>query len=171
MTLNNNQMLRVDGVDGPLQEEALARLDQIREAGAPYDEQRATMPSNRPSPMLKVYFRTYTTADGWIAIACGSHNLRTRFIGAIGMEDPQLDAEHPEQHDDYYEQLREQAEAVIAAQPTAHWQAALNEAGVPVSDVKLPMELFEDEQPRANQMFHDLPHPTLGNVRNTAGRG
>ena len=27
------------------------------------------------------------------------------------------------------------------------------------------MELFEDEQPRANDMFHDLAHPTLGTVR------
>ncbi len=165
LTLNNNQMLRVDGVDGPIQEEALGKLSQLRADSASYDAQRATLPSTRPSPMLKVYFRTYSTADGWIAIACGSHGLRTRFIKAIGLEDPHLEAEHPEQYEEHYEALRETAERTIGARPTAEWQAVLVEAGVPVSDVKLPMELFEDEQPRANDMFHDLPHPILGNVR------
>lgn len=165
LTLNNNQMLRVDNVDGPIQQEALGELAQLRAEGAPYDAQRATLPSTRPSPMLKVYFRTYSTADGWIAIACGSHNLRTRFIKAIGLSDPHLEAEHPEQYEDHYEALRLEVETTIGARPTTEWQATLVEAGVPVSDVKLPMEMFDDEQPRANDMFHDLPHPALGNVR------
>ena len=115
--------------------------------------------------MLKVYFRTYATEDGWIAIACGSHNLRTRFISAIGVADPYLDSEHPELQEDHYEALRQEVETTIAGRATAEWQAALAEAGVPASDIKLPIELFDDEQPRANGMFHDLPHPQLGNVR------
>ncbi len=165
LTLNNNQMLRVDNIDSPTQREALGELAQRRAEGASYTAQRATLRSTRPSAMLKVYFRTYSTADGWIAIACGSHKLRVRFITAIGLSDPHLGSEHPEQNEDHYETLRLEVESVVRARPTADWQAVLVEAGVPVSDVKFPMELFDDDQPQANDIFHDLPHPTLGNVR------
>ena len=42
--------------------------------------------------MFRVYFRTYDTADGWIAVACGSHGLRVRFLQATGLTDDQLEA-------------------------------------------------------------------------------
>jgi crotonobetainyl-CoA:carnitine CoA-transferase CaiB-like acyl-CoA transferase len=36
---------------------------------------------------------------------------------------------------------------------------------VPVSTVKFPVELFEDPQAEANEMFHTLDHPTAGKIR------
>ena len=38
-------------------------------------------------------------------------------------------------------------------------------AGVPVSTVKFPVELFEDPQAAANEMFYVLQHPTAGAFR------
>jgi crotonobetainyl-CoA:carnitine CoA-transferase CaiB-like acyl-CoA transferase len=36
---------------------------------------------------------------------------------------------------------------------------------VPGAAVRFSVELFDDEQARANGFFHDLPHPALGPVR------
>ena len=41
----------------------------------------------------------------------------------------------------------------------------LHEVGVPVSPVKFPLELFDDPQAEANQMFHMLEHPTAGDFK------
>lgn len=42
------------------------------------------------------------------------------------------------------------------------WLKIISAAGVPVSVVKFPLELFDDPQATANNMFHRLQHPTAG---------
>ena len=48
---------------------------------------------------------------------------------------------------------------------SGHWLDILKTAGVPVSTVKFPVELFEDPQTQANDMFYLLDHPTAGQFR------
>lgn len=165
MTLNNNQMLRVDRLDSGQQREALSTLAAQREAGTSYSAVRQSMPATRPAPMFRVYFRTYHTADGWIAVACGSHALRRRLLAATGLQDDQLEADQALVPADHYANLEREAERLFASRSTAAWEAALSAAGVPVSDVKFPLELLDDPQAEASGMFHDLEHPRLGTVR------
>ena len=163
MTLNNTQMLRIDGPDGEIIAESRRALDGLRAEGADYDAQRAGLPVVRSAAMLQVYFRTYATADGWIAVACGSSRLRRRFIDAIGVEDPH--AEKGTGEGGHYDEVRDRAEAAMRSRATAEWEAALAEAGVPGSGVRFPFELFEDAQTEANGMFHDSVHPSAGPMR------
>ncbi len=165
LTLNNNQMLRIDSLDREAQEATMSDLGQQRQEGASYPVIRANLPSTRPSPMFRVYFRTYDTADGWIAVACGSHGLRERFLRATGLIDDQLEANAEEVPESHYAAMEAEAEHLFASRSTAEWELALSAAGVPVSEVKFPFELFDDEQAAASGMFHDLAHPSLGNVR------
>ncbi len=162
MTLANNQLVRSETEDAPRHERILAELSRLRRDGAGYAEQAATMTSARTAPMLKIYLRTYGTADAPISIACGSHSLRLKFLDALGVDDPLLDQPEGEGHQDHYDRFQGDVEAIIRAKPAEHWIALLNEAGVPVSPVKFPMELFEDEQAAANGMFHRLHHPEAG---------
>ncbi len=164
MTLNNNQMMRVESADGPIHEESRLELAELRERGASYAEQRMAQPSARARIMADIYFRTYTTADGWLAVACGSSRLRGAFSRAIGLEDD-YSGDDPNNHEAHYEDLRVRAEAIVLGRPTAHWEAVLAEAGVPVSRVLLPFELLDDPQTAANHMLHDLDHPHVGTVR------
>ena len=164
MTLNNNQMLRVESVDGPVHDESKRMLAEMRQRGAPYDEQRTAQPSARARIMADIYFRTYTTSDGWLAVACGSTRLRAAFSLAIGLED-EYTGDDPNHHPEHYERLREQAEAIMAAEPTSHWESVLSEAGVPVSRVLMPFEILDDPQTAANQMLYDLDHPSVGTIR------
>lgn len=161
MTLANNQLTRSDH-DLETHAKVLDQLAEQRAAGVPFAEQAQSMPTGRSTPLLKVYFRTYQTADGHVAIACGSHGLRVRFIDALGMADHALDTITEGDWTDHYEALRVDVEAHFASQPSSHWMKLLNNAGVPVSTVKFPVELFDDPQPAANAMFHRLEHPSVG---------
>ena len=164
MTLNNNQMMRVESADGPAHREAKAQLAQLRAEGADYATQRAALPYARARSMADIYFRTYDTADGWLAVACGSRRLRQRFIAAIGLEDPHAGDDAPDRQQ-HYDDLRIAAEARLRERPTAEWERTLSEVGVPASRVLTPMELLDDPQTAANAMLHDLQHPNIGPIR------
>ena len=162
MTLANNQLIRSEDEDAPRHERILGELAGLRRAAAGYAEQAAVMTSARTAPMLKIYLRTYDTADAPIAIACGSHSLRRKFLTVLDIEDSLLDKPESEGDRDHYDQLKGEVEAIIRAKPSTHWIARLNEAGIPVSPVKFPVELFDDPQAIANGMFHRLRHPEAG---------
>ena len=162
MTLANNQLIRSEEQDAPRHAAVLAKLAEQRAAGVGFEDQARTMSSARALPMVRIYLRTYDTADAPIAIACGSRSLRVKFLGVIGMEGALLDSPDSEAQLDYYGALSAEVEAVMRSRPAAQWVEALNAAGVPVAQVRFPVELFDDEQARANGMFHRLRHPEAG---------
>ena len=162
MTLANNQLIRSEVEDTPQHEAVLARLAEQRSDGVPFGEQGKAMTSARALPMVRIYLRTYDTADAPIAIACGSRSLRVKFMAAIGLEDREMDALDTEAKHDYYDELTEHVEAVVRTRTAAEWTRILNDAGVPVAAVKFPVELFDDEHANANGMFHRLEHPEAG---------
>ena len=165
MTLANNQLVLAEVHDRPQHDEALQQLKILRARHASFQEQADAMPSARTAPMMKIYFRTYETADAVIAIACGSHSLREKFAAVIGFADPGLAGMSSRTWEAHYDKLRNAVEGIMKSQQSTHWIALLNDAGVPVSEVKFPLELFDDPQADANGMFHMLDHPTVGKVK------
>ena len=164
MTLANNQLVRSEREDADAHEEVLARLERQRREGVAFVEQGRGMTSARAMPLIRVYFRTYDTADVPVAVACGSRSLRVRFLDVVGAVDAELDAPGNESSHAYYRELAAQVEETMRAEPSAHWLSRLRAAGVPVSAVKFPVELFDDEHVRANGMLHTFPHPEAGDV-------
>ena len=164
MTLANNQLIRVESEDGPIHRDALDRLAALRAAGAPYAAQAEIMPSVRARAMSQVYFRTYETADATIAVACGSPSLRERFMHVIGLDDTGLGPNPGPHLDAHYDALKLKVEAKLRQRSSTEWVAELNDAGVPVSSVRFPIELLDDPQTAANGMFHTFRHPTVGEV-------
>ena len=167
LTLQNNNMVRIDMADATTHATLRTRLAELRAAGRSYAEQAALTPQIRPPATVNVYYRTFATRDAALAVACGSPALRRAFIRAVGLTDEALDRPIADRAKEveHYVTLRRQVEAVVASRTTAEWQAALEAAGVPAAGVKLPLEMLDDEQPLANGMLHDLTHPVLGPVR------
>jgi len=165
MTLTNNQLVRSEDLDRDKHHTALARLAEQRRAGLSFTELTAGIPSTRMLPLLRLYFRTFETADGTIAIACASRGLQERFTKAVGFEDRGLQDAALLDDAEYYAALQNELETLFRRHDVATWVQRLNEAGVPVSTVKFPIEMFEDEQATANDMFHILEHPTAGRFR------
>ncbi len=165
MTLTNNQLVRAEDLDREQHLAEIERLNDLRQRGASFSEQLAGLPSARVLPLRAIYFRTFDTEDAAIAIACASRALQERFIKAIGLEDKGHVRGTPAPADEYYLGLQQEVEAVIRSQPAEHWLAELRKAGVPASTVKMPVEMFEDEQATANDMFYLAEHKTAGRFR------
>jgi crotonobetainyl-CoA:carnitine CoA-transferase CaiB-like acyl-CoA transferase len=157
LVLQNNSMIRVTAVDGPVHAGLLDRLRQLRSAGAPYGRQAAVLPESPIMPaMRRVYYRTFRTKDA--AIASVSPGLQRALMRALGLADeaherPIAGAMAQGRH---YQALGDRVEAVIASRTTAEWKAIFDTHGVPASGVKLPIELLDDEQTLANQMLPDV---------------
>lgn len=156
MTLANNQLIRHEEKDKPKHDDAIEKINEQRRNAEPYATQLATVPGIRVHAIRSIYFRTYDTADGTIALACASQALQTRFNEAlnVGLPDEPILTAPPI----VVEKLQLEVEALIRVHPSSHWIKVLNEAGVPVSTVKFPIELFEDEQASANKMFQLIDH-------------
>ncbi len=163
LALQNNLMVRVEGLDGPRHAAFRGWLAEARAGGVPFAEQVERMPRNRVVASQAIYIRTYATKDAALAVACGSPSLRRKFIAAIGHADPALAAPvaDPEAH---YAALKRAVEATIASRTTEEWKAVLDAAGVPASGIALPLEILDDPQPAANAMFHRFIHEILGPV-------
>ena len=163
----NNSLVRVTSVDGPVQAEALARLKQMRAEGRSFEEQSAAIPSARTAGMLNVYFRTYPTKDDVIGIACVSPGLQRTLMETLGLADEAhgggiKEREALERH---YGALGKRVEALLASRTSAEWKEIFDKRGLPGASVRFAMEMFEDEQTLANGFLYDLPHPALGPVR------
>jgi crotonobetainyl-CoA:carnitine CoA-transferase CaiB-like acyl-CoA transferase len=163
LALQNNLMVRVETLDGPRHAAFGEWLTRAREGGVPFSEQVERMPRHRPVASAALYVRTYATKDAALAVACGSPSLRRRFMSAVGHEDLGIDGTVADA-DTHYAALKAAVEATIASRTTAEWKTVLDKAGVPASGVALPVEILDDPQPAANQMFHRLEHPALGPV-------
>ena len=131
MALANSQLMRSENEDAPLHAELLARLAEQRRDGVGFVEQAEPqgMASLRALPMAKVYLRTYDTADAPIAVACGSPSLRLKFLDALGLEDAALDANDAQREGAYYDDLKQQAEAVMRSRSAAQWTARAERLG------------------------------------------
>jgi formyl-CoA transferase len=163
LALQNNLMVRVESLDGPRHAAFRDWLGAARQGGTPFADQVEHMPRNRVVSSLAIYTRTYATKDAALAVACGSPSLRKKFIAAVGHEDPALDGKVADV-DAHYAALKEAVDATIASRTTEDWKALLDARGVPASGVALPIEILDDAQPAANDMFHRFDHGTLGPV-------
>jgi len=166
MTLANNQLIRSEDLDRDKHLDIITRINQQRIDGASFEEQVASLPSGRVLALRSIYFRTFDTADGTIAIACASRGLQVRFARALEFSDESHQEDSDVVIDDaYYLSLQKIVEQIIRSKTSEEWLSILMNAGVPVSTVKFPVELFEDPQAEANDMFYLLEHPTAGTFR------
>jgi len=164
LTLQNNSLVRVAAADSARQAAALERLAEMRAAGRPFEEQAGIMPTVRTPGMTNVYYRTYAVKDATVAVACVSPGLQRTFMEAIGL----TDAHHTSPVADplaHYLALREHAEAVLRSRTAAEWKEIFDRRGVPGAAVRFAIEMLDDAQARANGLFHDLAHPSIGTVR------
>jgi crotonobetainyl-CoA:carnitine CoA-transferase CaiB-like acyl-CoA transferase len=165
LVAQNNSMVRVESVDGPVHAAVRARLGDMRAAGRSFEEQEAAVVSARTPAMLEVYYRTYATKDDIVGIACVSPGLQRTFMEVLGLKDePPMTADRVAIAR-YYADLGERCEAVMASRTAPEWKQVFDTRGIPGAAVRFSTELFDDEQARANGFFHDLPHPVLGSVR------
>jgi crotonobetainyl-CoA:carnitine CoA-transferase CaiB-like acyl-CoA transferase len=167
LVLQNNAMVRVQSADGPMHERTLARLAEMRAAGAPFEQQASLNTTPRPANTQNIYYRSYATKDAAIAVACVGPAMQRAFMKALGLSDDahQGRPPAPEVFQTYYVELGKRAEKVVRERTTAEWRKIFDAAGIPAGEVRLPIEMLDDPQVLANQMVYDLEHPVIGPIR------
>jgi len=113
-------------------------------------------------------YQAYRTADGYVTIGAGNDRLWHRLCHEV-LHRPEL-MDRPEygssrSRAEHSDQLAEELEEILRAQPTASWVKALDTAGVPGGPVLTYSQALEQPQVAAREMVVDIDHPKIGRMR------
>ena len=168
LAVQTSRFTWIEAIDAEPYRQFMADLERMRAEGRPFEEIYARYLEFRPRPPGNIYYRTYQTKDGVIAVGCLSDPLRKRLLQVLGLHDIRFDPDYDPQSPEAIEfgkQLTQQAEAIFRQRTTAEWLRILDEAGIPAGPVRFTEELFEDEQVLANNLVVELEHSVVGRVK------
>ena len=121
-----------------------------------------------PTTAFRIYYTTYKTLNGIIAIGCLSEHLRKKAAVVMGIQDPRFEPGYnPEDPATIaqIEALHESSKLIMESLSTEEWLMKFDEAGVPAGPVRFVQELLDDEQVLANEMVVELEHSKAGIIR------
>ncbi|MEX2373580.1 MAG: CoA transferase, partial [Dehalococcoidia bacterium] len=144
----------------------MAKVNELRQQNAPYGDLLEAYRMGDLARAANIYYRTYATKDGAVAIGALSPTLWAKVRAAIptdfmGMQDPEFNPLDPE----YLAKARAgvaKVEDQFKEQPTQHWLEVMERHGVPVGPVNFVEDAVADEQAIANGMLVDIDHPLSG---------
>ncbi|MDP6605535.1 MAG: CaiB/BaiF CoA-transferase family protein [Dehalococcoidia bacterium] len=177
-----NSILRLVAIEGEDQQWRDALIEGTREmtqSGATFAQtQEATatgiggLPAARSQGAgglgINVYYRSYTTADGFIAIGCLNLRQQQRLNAALELGDPRfepaVDLESAEGQERAAAMLP-RAEELFRSKTTEEWIEYLDSRSVACGRVLNTLELFDDPHHRANQTMIEYEDPWVGTVK------
>ncbi|MBL0900309.1 MAG: CoA transferase [Reyranella sp.] len=109
----------------------------------------------------------FPTRDGHINIAAAGDKMWKRFAEALGARELIDHPEHatPSLRSQNRKALNERIGAVTKTNTSAHWIAALNEAGVPCGPINTIDRTFAEPQVQHIGIARPVRHPSLGEIR------
>ena len=134
--------------------------------GATFDPPIAPLGYER---LMNTQRRPYATKDGFLTVLPYTDKNWRDFFELSGhkeMSKEPVFATHTariQNSETVYKTLGE----IISKRTTAEWLYDLNSANIPVMEVRTKEELLEDEQLKATGFWHEIEHPTEGNLRFT----
>jgi crotonobetainyl-CoA:carnitine CoA-transferase CaiB-like acyl-CoA transferase len=156
---------RVEALDNERIAETLARIEEARRSGASFEEQLQAHLGARAEFAGNIYYRTYKTADSYLAIGCLGPAPRRRLQEALAVHDPRYAlgwSGGPEEMRAVGQALVAEVEQRFLERKTQEWIDYLTPRGIPCGPVRFVEELFDDEQVKANQMIAEMHHTLLG---------
>jgi formyl-CoA transferase len=109
----------------------------------------------------------FPTSDGYINIAAGGDTLWKRFARTLGNAELIDHPEHatPALRSQHRKALNERIGAVTKTNTSAHWIAALNDAGVPCGPINTIDKTFAEPQVEYLGIARPVKHPALGEFK------
>jgi len=114
---------------------------------------------------FKMYYTTYATSNGIIAVGCLNETLRRKASKIIEINDPIFESPPRHASEDEYENMYTNAKNNIRSNTTNYWLDKFDTVGVPAGPVQFVQELLEDEQILENDMLVELEHTSAGKVK------
>lgn len=145
-------------------------LNALRDAGVSHYDIRDFYESRQDFTPGNIYYRTFLTSDGAIAVACLNDSLRRKLLAVLDLEDIRFNVDYdPEKTGsiDFGNQLVASAESKFGSQNTKAWLQRLFEENIPCGPIRFKEELFSDLKLTDNSFFVDVLHNDEGVVRMT----
>ncbi|GMU39780.1 MAG: CoA transferase [Chloroflexota bacterium] len=145
----------------------MERVHALQEQHASYGEIiDAYHATTRAQRAANIYYRTYETADGAIAIGALSPTLWAKVRAAIptdflGMADPNYNLQDAAWVEAARGRVAE-VEEIFRGKPTAWWIEHLERNGVPAGPVNFAEDMLADPQSIANDIPVHIEHPLSG---------
>ena len=151
--------------DAGMRAPARERRRQLQQEGASYQEM---VNARNPARAFggNIYYRTYLTKDGAIAIGALSPTLWAKVRTALetdflGMADPEFAPLSPEWQAKAKAKVAE-VEAHVRSRTSDQWMEVFDREGVPAAPVKFPEDMAEEPQVLANDMMVELEYDLSG---------
>lgn len=117
---------------------------------------------------MNPYYRTFETADGFVAVACLNLAQRRAFLALFDLDDPTIEAPDVAPEDESILAAKRDLTAAIARsfadQPTSTWVERLESAGVPCARVQQREGVHADPQVVAERLVGRVTQPGLGEI-------
>ena len=168
LMLLGSRVAQVESLDRKNRDDTLEGLSAMREAGIPFEEMVEIYQKEHPPTYGTMYYRTYQTKNGAIAVGCLSDPLRRRLLDVLDLNDIRFEADYdpksPEAADWNAGLIRE-ASRIFRNKTTIEWLELLENRGIPAGPVRFVEELLDDPQVAANHLVVDLEHRDAGKIR------
>ncbi len=177
-----NSILRLISIEGEDRGWRQATVDGVREmvrAGASFAdtvETTATGIGGLPVPRgdgtgglpRNVYYRSYRTSDGFIAIGCLNLRQQQRLNAALELGDPRFEPDADLESPETLERaaaIQPRAEELFRSKTTDEWIEYLDSCSVACGRVLNLLEVFDDRHHRENQTVMEYDDPWVGPVK------
>ncbi|TWC07252.1 crotonobetainyl-CoA:carnitine CoA-transferase CaiB-like acyl-CoA transferase [Bradyrhizobium macuxiense] len=111
-------------------------------------------------------YQAFEAADGPIMIGVANDNLWRKFCAVAGLnaivDDPRFRTNADRVR--HRAETLQHVQSVIAGNSVAHWNAVLNEVGIPCSPINSLAQLLDHPHTRADQRIMQYDHPAAGRL-------
>jgi CoA:oxalate CoA-transferase len=170
LQLMGMRLVEVESLDKSRNSEFVQDLESLKESGLSHKEIRNFYESRQDVTPGNIYYRTFLTSDGALAVACLNDPLRRKLLSVLNLEDTRFDVDYdPKSERDKRigDQLVQMAESKFMNQTTAQWLDILFAKNIPAGPIRFKEELFSDSKLIENEFLVDVNHKEQGVVRMT----
>lgn len=113
-------------------------------------------------------YQAFRSQDGYVTVGASGDKLWRAFVTQVveqpqWLEDPRFERNPLRVKN--ADALQELIESILVTQPTAHWVAKLDAAGVPGGPVYTYDQTLADPQVQHRRMVYDIDHPVIGPMK------
>lgn len=113
-------------------------------------------------------YQAFRSQDGYVTVGASGDKLWRAFVTQVveqpqWLEDPRFERNPLRVKN--ADALQELIESILVTQPTAHWVAKLDAAGVPGGPVYTYDQTLADPQVQHRRMVYDIEHPVIGPMK------